>query len=262
MDNLLKQTFEWTKERKIFFLEGKIFDSKVSIEIEGLSITDYLTFVENFKTPVIFYEAEFFEIPYEFEFEEQNVPDMFKEFEPYDGELKLYRLFFVKEGCIYIYKIPGKLLAKWQKLNNKWLSIVENKNFVRSFKRDVYDKENDDLESKILKIAREIVKNNFFSYQDYLNFSMEDYDNLYKKCYEQDVLSLDNYINRDILRMTLTSKLYQHIRTVYKKTRLEKDEKEILIKIKEFKEQKMTKVEMSSRLNITKNKLNMLYYKT
>jgi hypothetical protein len=261
MDSILKPTFEWAKEKNIFFLEAKISQSNISIEIEGLAITDYFKFIENIETHVVFYEPEFFEIPMEYQFEEQGVPDMFKKFEPFDGKLKLYKLFFVKEGCMYIYKIPGNLLEKWHKLYDKWLSIIEDKDFVQSFKRGVYDKENDDLESKIFNIAKEIVKNNFFSFQDYMNFSIDDYYNLYKKCYEEDILSLDNYVNKNILSMTLSNKLYHHIRSIYKNTRYDKDEKEILNKIKEFKSQNMTKVEISSRLNLKRERLNMLYYR-
>jgi hypothetical protein len=261
MDKILLPITEWAKEKKIFFLEGKISESKTSIEIEGLGITEYQTFVEKIMSPVIFYEPEFFKIPSEYEFEEHNEADLYKEFELLGGKLKLYKLFFVKEGCMYIYKIPGNLLEKWQKLYDKWLSFKEDKDFVQSFKRGVYDKENDDLESKIFSIAKEIVKNNFFSFQDYMNFSIDDYYNLYKKCYEEDILSLDNYVNKNILSMTLSNKLYHHIRSIYKNTRYDNDEKEILNKIKEFKSQNMTKVEISSRLNLKRERLNMFYYR-
>jgi len=148
MDKILLPITEWAKEKKIFFLEGKISESKTSIEIEGLGITEYQTFVEKIMSPVIFYEPEFFKIPSEYEFEEHNEADLYKEFELLGGKLKLYKLFFVKESCMYTYKIPGKLFVKGLKLFDKWLSIIEDKNFVKSYKRDIFYEEREDLEAK------------------------------------------------------------------------------------------------------------------
>jgi hypothetical protein len=261
MDSILKPTFEWAKEKNIFFLEAKISQSNISIEIEKLNQSDFHNLAESLSVQVLFFEPKFFKIPKRLEFEFCNEPDLFSEFEKFDGKLKLYKLFFVKDGCLYIFKLPSSLYKNGEVLYEKWKSIKEDHKLSNDIKRSIIDEEIEEWEVKTYNIAKDIIDRDLFTYQDYCNMSLTDIYGLVKANFNEDVLSLDNYHNKNILNIKVGVLLYENIKKLYKDKNFERDEKVLISKIKELKSQKMSKLEIGSRLNLKSTKLNELYYR-
>jgi len=255
LEKSLKQSLEWMNEHNIDSYYGSVFrkrNTEVSLDSEEMSLPIFFEFLQKMKISTVFiYKSIFVVEDLVEDIDMENITNagqinqLVDGLRRFDKQLDLVAFNCIKDNIIYNYLLGADWVNEVEQVENQIKEILESKQEEEENNRfkDVLSSEETD---KV--IVSLVTHKNYFRIRRASAKVME----LLSKVLKNHGFKGVNYFERD--------KIKHLANTYFEDNLLDNKEKELRSEIAKMKQEKLPKVEMSAKLNISMNMLNNYYY--